>query len=128
MFAKLKKFILGDKRPIVRSVPDPVIGTLIYSDDDEAWLTDPKTAAYGFGFYISGDWDADGPEIRPAAALIEHAAEIASRPEAFTQAVRAFVESQLRSVKALAADGAEVEKLRVYRVALMWPERPRRRD
>src|SRR5262245_27183241 len=123
MFAKLKKFILGDKRPIVRSVSHPTIGTLVYSDDDEAWLSDPKTAAYGFGFYISGDWDADGPEIRPAAALVEHAASIASGPEAFTQSVRQFVESQLQSVRSLASHRDEIQKLRVYCVALMWPER-----
>lgn len=124
MFAKLKKFILGDKRPIVRSVTHPVIGTLTYSDDDEAWLTDPKTSAYGFGFYISGDWVADGPEVRPASALIDHAAAIAARPEAFTQSVREFIDSQLQSVRSLAADKDEIQNLRVYRVALMWPERP----
>jgi hypothetical protein len=124
MFAKLKKFILGDKRPIVRSVTHPVIGTLTYSDDDEAWLTDPKASPYGFGFYISGDWDADGPEIRPASALVDHAAEIAAHPEAFTQSVREFVDTQLQSVRSLAADKDEIQKLRVYRVALMWPERP----
>ena len=124
MFAKLKKFILGDKRPVVRSVPHPVIGTLTYSDDDEAWLTDPKTSAYGFGFYIFGDWDADGPEIRPASALVDHAAAIASRPEVFTQAVQDFVASQLQTVKSLAADKDEIQKLRVYLLALMWPERP----
>jgi hypothetical protein len=59
MFTKLKYLILGDKRPIVRAVTHPVIGTLTYSDDDEAWLTDLKTSAYDFGFYISGDWATD---------------------------------------------------------------------
>src|SRR5882757_40768 len=110
MFTKLKKFILGDKRPIVRSVSHPVIGTLTYSDDDEAWLTDPKKSAYGFGFYISGDWDADGPEIRPASALVDHAAAIAAHPEASTQTVREFVDSQLQSVRSLAADKDEIQK------------------
>ena len=124
MFAKLKKFIVGDKRPIIRSVTHPVIGTLTYSDDDEAWLTDPKTSACGFGFYISGDWNGDGPEIRPASALVDHAAEIATHPDAFTQSVQEFVDSQLQSVRSLAADKNEIQKLRVYRVAFMWPERP----
>jgi hypothetical protein len=124
MFANLKKLIFGDKRPIARSVTHAVIGTLIYSDDDEAWMADPKKSACGFGFCISGGWDADSPEIRPATALVEHAAEIASRPEAFTESVRGFVESQLQTVKSLAADRNEIERLRVYRVALMWPKRP----
>lgn len=124
MIAKLKKFILGDKRPIVRSVTHPVIGTLTYSDEDEAWLIDPKLSPYGFGFFISGDWDADSPEIHPASALVEHAAEIASHPEVFTQSVREFVDSQLQSVRSLAAAKDEIQKLRVYRVALMWSDRP----
>jgi hypothetical protein len=124
MFSKLKKFILGDKRPVVGSVTHPVIGTLTYSDDDEAWLTDPKSSPYGFGFYISGDWDADGPEIRPASALVDHAAQIAAHPEAFRRLVEEFIDSQLRSVRSLAADKDEIQKLRVYRVTLMWPERP----
>jgi hypothetical protein len=124
MFAKLKKFILGDKQPIVRSVTHPVIGTLNFSDDDEAWLTDLKASAYGFGFYISGDWDADGPESRPASALVDHAAAMAAHPEPFTQSVREFVDSQLQSARSLATDKDEIQKLRVYRVALMWPERP----
>jgi hypothetical protein len=124
MFAKLKKLIFGDPRPVVRSVNHAVIGTLTYSGDDAAWLTDPKTSTYGFGFYISGDLDADHPEIGPAAALVEHAAEIASRPDVFTERVRAFVESQLKTEKSLTADRNEIENLRVYRVLLMWPERP----
>ena len=124
MFAKLKKLIFGDQRPVVRSVSHAVIGTLTYSDDDDAWLTDPKTSTYGFGFYISGDRDPGRPEIRPAAALVDHAAEIASRPDDFTVRVRAFVESQLNTEKSLAAVRNEIEKLRVYRILLMWPERP----
>jgi len=124
MFDKLKKFFAGDQRPFARSVSHQVIGTLTFSDDDEAWLTDPKSSPYGFGFYISADWDADGPEIRPASALIEHAAAIASNPEAFKHSVREFLDSQLQSVRSLAADRDEIQKLQVYRVALMWPERP----
>jgi hypothetical protein len=123
MFAKFKKFISGDKRPIGRSIPHPVIGVLTYSDDDEAWLTDPKTSPYGFGLYISGDWDADSPEIRPSSLLIEHAADIVSHREVFTKSVQQFIDSQLKAVKSLAADRDESTKLKVYRVALMWPGR-----
>lgn len=124
MFSKLKKLFSGEKRPIVRSVTHPTIGTLTYSDDDEAWLTDPKASPYGFGFYISGDWDADGPEVRPASKLMDHAAELASHPEVLAQSIREFLDLQLQSVNSLAADKDEIQLLRVYRVALMWPERP----
>jgi hypothetical protein len=124
MFDELKRFVFGDKRPVVRSVVHPIIGVLIYSDDDEAWFTDPKVSSYGFGFYISGDWNAMHTEIRPAAVLLNHAAEIASQPAVFVQSVREFLETQLQTVKSLARDEEEVRKLQVYRVNLMWPERP----
>jgi hypothetical protein len=122
MFAKLKTFLFGDKRPIVRSVAHPVVGDLVYSPDDEAWLTDPNASKWGFGFYISAD--PAGPAFQPSQALIDHAAEIASQPEVFVSSVRALVESQLKTVKSLHSNRDEIEKLRVYRVALMWPERP----
>lgn len=124
MFESLKKLFLGDKRPVVRSITHPVLGTLSYSDDDEAWLVAPKTSPCGFGFYISGDWASDAPEIRPASALIDHAATLASNPEPFIRSVREFVELQLQSAPYLTADKDEILKLRVYEVALMWPERP----
>ena len=108
MFTKLKKFILGDKRPIVRSVSHPVVGTLTYSEDDEAWLIHPETSGYGFGFYIAGDWDSAALEIRPALALLDHAAAIAANSEAFAQSVQEFIDSQLQSVPSLDSDKDEV--------------------
>jgi hypothetical protein len=124
MFAKLKGMLFGDKRPIVKSVAHPVIGNLIYSAEDDAWLTDPNASDFGFGFYVSGDPDPAASMIHPAASLIEHAAEIASNPEDFANAVQALVQHQLTTVKTLQADRDEIHKLRVYRVALMWPEQP----
>lgn len=124
MFSKLKRFILGDKRPIARSVAHPVIGTMTYSEDDEAWLIDPKTSPCGFGFYIAGDWNADGAEILPASALVEHAAEIAADPEPFVRLVQEFLDAQSHSSRSLAGKRDEIQKLRVYQVELMWPERP----
>jgi hypothetical protein len=97
---------------------------MMYSDDDEAWLTDPNISPYGFGFHISGDWDPMHTEIRPATVLVNHAAEIASQSAAFTKSVIDFIETQLRTVKSLAVDREEIRKLRVYRVNLFWPDRP----
>jgi hypothetical protein len=124
MFDKLKRLLRGEQRPIIRSVDHPIIGRLLYSEDDEAWLTDPVTSPYGFGFYIVGDWEAENIEIRPAEGLLEHAAQIAAHPEALIESVRQLVQSQLRTDKSLEALRSEVEKLQLYRVALMWPERP----
>lgn len=124
MFSKLKRFILGDKRPLARSVAHPVIGTMTYSEDDEAWLTDPNTSPCGFGFYIAGDWNADTAEILPASALVEHAAEIAADPEPFLRSVQEFLDAQSHFVRSLAGSRDEIQKLRVYQVALMWPARP----
>lgn len=124
MFARLKRLWFGDQRPIVPSVTHPLLGELVYSADDEAWLSDPKASNLGFGFFISGDWNPAATTIRPAAALIEHAAEIASNPEAFAESVRAFLKSQLTTVKRLQADREEIERLQIHRVALMWPEHP----
>ncbi len=124
MFDKLRKLIKGDQRPIVRSVTHPMIGTLDYSEDDEAWLTDPKTSTYGFGFYISPESAVDCFDFRPASALVDHAASLASNPSAITQLVKSFLTSQLQSNPSLAADKDEIQKLQLYRVALMWPERP----
>jgi hypothetical protein len=124
MFDKLKKLLRGEQRPIIRSVDHPAVGRLLYSDDAQAWLSDPATSPCGFGFYIVGDWEAENIEIRPAEALLEHAAQIAAQPEALVESVRQLVQSQLRTEKSLEALRSELEKLRVYRVALMWPERP----
>jgi len=124
MFAKFKTLLFGDKRPIVHSVVHPIVGTLTYSADEDAWLTDPDASGCGFGFYVSAERNPNAATIRPAAELIEHAAQIASNPEVFAKSVRVLVESQLTTVKSLHADRDEIERLRVYRVALMWPERP----
>jgi hypothetical protein len=124
MFARLKTFLLGEKRTIVRSVTHPVVGDLVYSADDEAWLTDPKASKCSFGFFISADPDETGLTIQPSVALIDHAAEIASQPEVFVDSVRELVQSQLKTVKSLHANRDEIEKLQICRVALMWPDRP----
>ncbi|HEV7404430.1 MAG TPA: hypothetical protein VGO11_15930 [Chthoniobacteraceae bacterium] len=124
MFDKLRKLLKGEQRPIIRSIDDPAIGRLLYSDDDEAWLSDPALSPCGFGFCIVGDWEAENIEIRPAAALLEHAAQLAAAPQALVESVRQLVQAQLRTEKSLEPHRGEVEKLRLYRVDLPWPERP----
>lgn len=124
MFTSLKKLVFGDTRPIRRSVIHPVLGNLLYSDDDEAWLIDPKSSPCGFGFYIAGDWSIPGPEVLPPQSLIDAAINIASHSEVFAQLVRDIVDSKAKAVSPKDPDLEEIKKLRVHRVELMWPERP----
>jgi hypothetical protein len=124
VFAKLKKFLFGDTRPIRRSIAHPALGDLIYSDDAEAWLTDPKSSRCGFGFYIAGDWSTPGPEVLPPQQLIDTAIDITSHSEAFVRSVRDLIESKMKTMHSRDPDFEEIKKLQVYRVALMWPERP----
>ncbi len=124
MFVKLKKFLLGDPKPTVESVAHPVLGLLTYSEDDDAWLTDPSLAACGFGFYIAGEIDKNDQIYHPSPALIEHAASIASNPGPLVCLVEQFIVSQLQGVRDLTRYRDEVEQLRIYRIDLMWPDRP----
>jgi hypothetical protein len=124
VFASLKKFIFGDTRPIRGAVVHPVLGTLLYSDDDEAWLTDPKSSPCGFGFYIAGDWSTPGPEVLPPQSLIDTAINIATHSEAFIRSVQDIIDSELKKLSPKDRDLEEIKKLRVYRVELMWPDRP----
>jgi hypothetical protein len=124
MFAALKKIIFGDTRPIRRSVIHPALGNLLYSDDYEAWLTDPKSSPCGFGFCIAGDWSIPGPEILPPQPLIDAAINIASHPEAFVRLVQGVIDSKLKTVSPKDPDLEEIKNLRVHCVALMWPDKP----
>jgi len=54
MFATFKRKLLGDRRPVDRRVENHILGSLIYSDDDDAWLTEEGSTQLKFSFYISG--------------------------------------------------------------------------
>jgi hypothetical protein len=39
MIARLKRFIFGDKREIRKSVPNKILGELVFSEDEESWIS-----------------------------------------------------------------------------------------
>ena len=43
MFDKLKRFFQGEPPPVAEKIDDPILGTLTWSDDDEAWVSSAAT-------------------------------------------------------------------------------------
>ena len=80
MFEKLKRWWQGAPPPVAQSLEDPVLGTLKWSEEIEAWLTQPGHAGCPFEFHIDGT-----PEPDPA--LLRHAAEILCRKDDFVARV-----------------------------------------
>jgi hypothetical protein len=115
MFDKLKRFLQGEPPPIAEKIDDPVLGTLTWSEDDEAWVSSATHA--GFEFQISGT-----PE--PDKALLTHAADILRRKDGFVAEVLAYVKSEGETVRSLHSYRDEIAGLRVERVCLFWPDRP----
>lgn len=85
---------MGDQRPINREIDHPAIGKLLYSDDDEAWFSDPTHNDAGIRFLIDGDWDSDAESISPATGLTTWAEEIVRDLGAFLAELQAFLESE----------------------------------
>jgi hypothetical protein len=124
MWSKLVKLIKGDRRPVVASVPNAVLGTLTYSQDDECWMTAEGTPGIPFNFYIAGDWGDNHPVIAPSSELVAHAESIARDPRLFLGSVEAFVRSELGSRRHLRGWAKEIEQLKVSALNLAWAERP----
>jgi hypothetical protein len=117
MFAKLKRFFRGEPPPVVEKIDDPVLGTLTWSKDDEAWVSSATHAGVGFEFQISGT-----PE--PDRALLAHAADILGRKDDFAAEVLAYAKSEGETVRSLRSYRDEIAGLRVERVCLLWSDRP----
>lgn len=117
MFEKLKRFLQGEPPPVADQVVDPVLGTLSWSKDHEAWLSSPDHNAIGFVFQIAGTPQPDG-------SLVRHAADITKKKEAFVQSVQRFLSEETASVRHLSAFKGEIAGLKIESVSLFWPERP----
>jgi hypothetical protein len=117
MFDKLKRFFQGEPSPVAEKVDDPVLGTLTWSKDDEAWVSGADHADVGFVFMISGT-----PE--PDKALLAHAAELLRRKDEFVAEVLAYVKSEGERVRHFSSYSEEIAGLSVEQVNLCWPERP----
>lgn len=117
MFDKLKRLFQGEPPPIAEKVEDPVLGTLAWSVDDEAWKSSADLAGAGFGFMIAG-----APE--PDKGLLAHAADILRRKEEFVAEVLACVKSEGEKAWYFASYREEIAGLRLEEVYLCWPDRP----
>ena len=117
MFEKPKRFLKGNPPPIADHVYDSRIGTLTWSADDEAWLSDPSHCNLGFRFQISGT-----PE--PDKQLIAHAGDIISARDSFVETISRFLEEEGKRVRTLRPYREEMKNLRVETICLFWPDRP----
>ncbi len=117
MFDKLKRFFKRAPPPVAEKIDDPVLGTLMWSEDDEAWVWSSAHAGVGFDFQISGT-----PE--PDEALLAHAADILRKRDAFVAAVSQFLKEEAEKIRSLRFYRDEIEGLKIERVCLFWPERP----
>ena len=117
MFDKLKRLFQGDPPPRAEKIDDPILGTLRWSEEDEGWISSATYRGVGFEFQISGT-----PE--PDKALLAHAADIARNKEDFIARVMRRVKSDAATIRRFAAYRDEIEKLKIDRVCLFWPERP----
>jgi len=117
MFEKLKRFFQGEPPPVADIIVDPILGSLSWSKDDEAWLSSPEHGGIGFRFEISGT-------PQPDESLLRHAADISQRREEFVLSVQRFLSEEAASVRHLSPFKEEIARLRIERVCLFWPERP----
>ena len=117
MFERLQRLLQGKPPPIAPTSDDPVLGTLSWSKDDEAWLTRPELGDVGFAFQIYGT-------PQPAPGLLRHAAEIVEHRDEFILRVNGFLSEEVRSVRHLSPFTDEIAGLKIECVCLYWPDRP----
>jgi hypothetical protein len=114
MFTALKKLFTPKPKPERLPVTHPTLGSITYSDDEDAWLTDPAHASLGFRFHIAG-------EETPDVGLTAHAESIARDPLAFRKMVSAFLEAEATRLK---DKSDSVRRLQIEAVCLFWSDRP----
>ena len=125
MLHSLKRVLFGDKRPVTQHVQSERLGTLRYSVDDDAWLTDKATANLAFDFYIVGSENTDTPVREPDKGLIAQAESVAAHQDAFVGEVMAYVASEAASKRMHRVWEQEIAGLRVETLCLFWPKKPR---
>jgi hypothetical protein len=117
--------LIGDKRPIERQIENDILGTLVYSDDDEAWLTIPESGKLKFGFYIAGSDDFTAPMRVPDPVLVKQAEAVALAQDQFVAEVMAYVQSECKGKRMHRGWESEIADLRIETLCLFWPKRPR---
>jgi len=117
MFDKLKRFLQGEPPPVAEKIDDPILGTLEWSADDEAWISSATHNGVGFVFQIVGTSEPDK-------ALLAHAADILRTKDVFITRVLKYVKSEAETVRSFHSYREEIDGLRVERVCLFWLDRP----
>lgn len=125
MFAFLKRKLLGDKRPIAHRLDNQILGALIYSDEDNAWLTQNTSNKLKFGFYIAGSEDPTLPLQMPDPELIKQAESVALGQDKFIAEVMTYVDEECRTKKIHKGWESEIAQLQIETLCLFWPKRPR---
>lgn len=125
MFTALKRMFLGDQRPIERRIENAILGALIYSDDDEAWITEESSGKLKFRFYISGSEDRSESKRIADPELVKQAELVALSQDTFIAEVMAYVRSEAETRKLHRGWESEIAQLRIETLCLFWPKRPR---
>ena len=92
----------------------PVLGTLRFDPEVEAWRGLVTTPTGSIGFLVGGR-DAPDP------ALLAHASDIASTPTPFLEHVHSFLLAEAAQQPRWAD---EIKALTLEEVCLFWPKRP----
>ncbi len=99
------------KRP---AVPDPVLGSVQWDEEEEAWVADVPHSPAQFRIMMVG-------EERPDERLLLHARDIFAAPERLLAEVEPIIR---RAASEIPEAAREILGLRIEFVALMWPDRP----
>jgi hypothetical protein len=115
---KLLKSLFGAKPvPILTATRQTEIGTLSWSTEAEAWVSDPTYMNTGFVFGIEG-------RVDPDAALLRHAADVLNSKDEFMSRVKTFLTEELETKTYLTPLREEIESLDIERVCLFWSNMP----
>ncbi len=115
MFGWFKKKTAIQRPAIVRApFHDPILGTLTWDDNEEAWVADLGHPLASFRILIAG---AD----RPNEQLIFQAQSFVPVPEALLVQIEPLLKHAAHEIP----EGAhEILGLRIEAIVLLWPERP----
>jgi hypothetical protein len=114
MFSALKKIFTPKPKVVRAPFVHATLGEFSYSEEEEAWLSDPSHGDLGFRFHITGDQ-------KPDERLLPHAESVAGGSNTFRKIIGDFLESEACRMKPRAA---AIRELKLDTLCLFWPERP----
>jgi hypothetical protein len=93
---------------------DDVLGSVVWDEEDEAWVANVAHSATEFRILIAG-------EQHPNPLLLAHARDIFTSPETLVADVQPLLKA---AAEKLPEAAHEILGLQIESVALMWPDRP----